>query len=106
MSSSGNCQCGSANDATCKGKDSTLMPQVSFSTFILSLYSSALVQLGEVPEPSTGSVEENLEVARHTIDIISMLHEKTVNNVDADEMRLIDGLLYELRMKYIVKTKA
>ncbi len=81
------------------------MPEVSFSTFILSLASSALVQLGEVPNPDTGNMEENLEVARHTIDILDMLREKTQNNLDADEQRLIDGILYEVRMKYVIKTR-
>jgi len=117
MSSLNDSSSGSKNDSTGKSGDSkndsatksgghTTMPQVSFSTFILSLYSSALVQLGEVPDLDTGSVSQNLEIARHSIDIISMLFEKTRNNLDADEMRLIEDLLYELRMKYIVKSKS
>ena len=79
------------------------MPQVTFSTFILSLASSALVQLGEVPNPETGATEQDLIIAKHTIDILTMLEEKTRNCLDADEARLLEGSLYELRMKYVMK---
>ncbi len=86
-----------------KGTEFAMLPQPSFSTFILSLASSALVQLGEVPDPGTGKTEENIPLAKHTIDILSMLQEKTANGLDSDEKRLMEGLLYELRMKYVVK---
>lgn len=81
------------------------LPKVDFSTFILSLASSALVQLGEVPNPETGKSEENLLLAKHTIDIISMLQEKTRNGMSAEESRLMEGVLYELRMKYVIKSR-
>ena len=81
------------------------MPQVSFSTFILSLASSALVQLGEVPNPETGNTEQDLGMARHTIDILSMLQNKTRECLDPDESRLLQGVLYDLRLKYVLKTK-
>lgn len=79
------------------------MPQVTFSTFILSLASSALVQLGEVPNPETGVTEQDLVLAKHTIDILTMLECKTRQCLDSDEARLLDGMLYELRMKYVMK---
>lgn len=79
------------------------LPQVTFSTFILSLSSSALVHLGEVPEPETGEVKPNLPLAKHTIDILAMLKCKTKNCLDEDEKRLLEGILYELRMKYVMK---
>jgi len=81
------------------------LPQVTFSTFVMSLACSALVQLGEVPEPETGAMGVNLPVAKHTIDILSMLKEKTAGGLDADESKLLEGLLYELRMKYVMKKK-
>lgn len=89
----------------CGCGDAQRMPQVTFSTFILSLASSALVQLGEVPDPDSGAVSENLLMAKHTIDVLSMLQEKTKACLDADERRLLDGILYEVRMKYVMKTK-
>lgn len=81
------------------------MPKVTFTTFILSIASSGLVQLGEVPDPDTGATQENLLMAKHTIDVLSMLREKTTSNIDAEESQLLEGLLYELRMKYVLKTK-
>jgi len=80
------------------------MPQVTFSTFVLSLASTALVQLGEVPNPETGQIEQNLAMGKHTIDVLDMLRVKTRACLDDEEKRLLDGLLYELRMKYVLKT--
>ena len=92
-----------AQSGECGGEP--CMPAPSFSTFILSLASSALVNLGEVPDPSTGKREENLVLAKHTIDIVSMLQEKIQQGLDAEETRLLEGVLYELRMKYVVHRK-
>ncbi len=88
-----------------KKKIECTMPEVTFSTFILSLASSALMQLGEVPNPETGKTEENLELACHTIDILDMLSQKTKGCLDDEEKRLLDGILYEVRMKYVIKTR-
>lgn len=85
------CQCG--------------LPRVTFSTFILSLASSALVQLGEVPNPETGALEEDLALAKHSIDVLTMLAEKTKGCLDSDEARLMEEILYEVRMKYVMKQK-
>lgn len=81
------------------------LPKVDFSTFILSLASSALVQLGEVPNPETGKSEENLQLAKHTVDIIAMLQEKTRTGLNEEESKLMEGVLYELRMKYVIKSR-
>ena len=79
------------------------MPKPTFSTFVLSLASSALVHLGEVPDPSTNTTSEDIALAKHSIDILTMLQDKIANGLDQDETRLLDGLLYELRMKYVGK---
>jgi hypothetical protein len=79
------------------------MPAPTFTTFVLSLASSGLVQLGEVPDPDSGKTELNLGLAKHTIDLLSMLQEKTRTGLDAEESRLLEGLLYELRMKFVMK---
>ena len=81
------------------------LPAITFSTFVLSLASSALVNLGEVGDPQNGEVSEDLLAAKHTIDVLGMLKEKTEKNLDFDEERLIDEILYELRMKYVIKAK-
>lgn len=80
-----------------------IFPKVTFSTFILSLASSALSQLGEVPNPETGKISQDLPMAKHTIEILSMLENKTKECLDSDEFRLLQGILYELRMKYVMK---
>lgn len=85
------------------GADKSVMPKPTFSTFILSLASSALVHLGEVPDPATKRHAEDVALAKHSIDILTMLQEKTASGLDQDETRLLEGLLYELRMKYLVK---
>lgn len=78
------------------------VPEVTFSAFIMSLASSALVCLGEVPDPQTGAIEKNLLRARHNIDLLEMLRQKTATNVNPDEAGLINSVLYELRLKYVL----
>lgn len=85
--------------------DSHTLPEVSFSTFVLSLASSALVQLGEVPNPETGSVEKNSEIARHTIDVLTMLEDKCLNGLSSEEASLLKDVLYELRIKFVAQQK-
>lgn len=92
-----------AADAGSAGADRLVMPKPTFSTFILSLASSALVHLGEVPDPTSNKHAEDIALAKHSIDILTMLQEKTSSGLDKDEARLLEGLLYELRMKYVVK---
>ncbi len=81
------------------------MPQVTFSTFILSLASSALMQLGEIPNPETGRVELQLDLARHTIDVLEMLNSKTRGCLNEDEKVLLSDILHEVKMKYVIKSK-
>jgi|WetSurMetagenome_2_1015567.scaffolds.fasta_scaffold496719_2 hypothetical protein len=80
-------------------------PEINFANFIISLSTSAMFHFGDFADPATGKAEVNLEAAKQTIDIIGMLEEKTKNNLDAEEMRLVQNLLFELRMRY-VKEKA
>ena len=79
-------------------------PKLDFTSFILSLASSALMQLGEVPDPS-GQKSSDPESAHQTIDLIGMLKEKTQGNLSAEETQLIEAVLYELRMKYVSASK-
>ncbi|MEA1968472.1 MAG: DUF1844 domain-containing protein, partial [Thermodesulfobacteriota bacterium] len=80
-------------------KDS--LPGVDFSTFILSLYSSALVQLGEMEDPASGTKTQNLGLAKQSVDMIIMLEKKTRGNLDKDEANLMKSLLHELRLAYV-----
>jgi len=79
--------------------------RLTFSTFILSLSTSVLVNLGELPDPLKNENDINLPLAKQTIGLIEMLAEKTKGNLTEDEDRLIDGMLYDLRMKYIEAAK-
>ena len=88
-----------------QGPDKKVMPEVTFSTFVLSLASSAMVQLGEVPNPETGKLEKHPELARHSIDILNMLEDKITNGLTEKESRLLRDVLFELRMKYVAAGK-
>ena len=78
------------------------LPRIDFSTFILSLSTSALYHLGLVEDPETGRKgEPDLALASQTIDTLAILEEKTRGNLDAEEQRLLESLLYELRMRYV-----
>ena len=81
------------------------LPEINFSTFIFSLNTSALLHLGEVPDPATGKQQEDLVIAKQTIDLIAMLEEKTKGNLAEDEENLIKHILYDLRMRYVQKSK-
>ena len=82
-------------------KEQGFLPEVTFSTFVLSLASSALVHLGEVPNPDTGTTVRNDELARNAIDVLTMLDDKTRNGLSPDESKLMRDVLYELRMKFV-----
>jgi hypothetical protein len=75
--------------------------EVNFSAFILSLASSVQVALGLAPHPATGRPMPNLNAARQTIDVLSMLAEKTKGNLDPEEDGLLKQILHELKMHYV-----
>ncbi len=77
------------------------LPKIDFSSFVLSLYSSGLVQMGKVEDPSTGQKSVNLDLAQHTIDMIAMLEEKTRGNLTEEEANLMRALLSELRLAFV-----
>ncbi len=79
-------------------------PEVTLATFVFSLSSSALVHLGEIPEPETNRTRVDLPLAKQIIDTLGMLQEKTKGNLDADEDRLLKSVLYDLRMRYVQKS--
>jgi hypothetical protein len=74
---------------------------VSFSALIISLAGSGMMNLGEAPNPATGKKSVNLELARNTIDLLTMLKEKTNGNLEDEESKLLDTMLYELRSKFV-----
>jgi hypothetical protein len=79
-------------------------PELNFSTFVFSLGTSAMYHFGDFPDPVTKKAERNLEAAKQTIDILAILKDKTKGNLSEDEERLLESLLYELRMRYVRET--
>ena len=77
------------------------LPEIDFTHFILSLSSSVLIQLGEIQDPFTKKSAKNLPLAKQTIDLIGMLKEKTKGNLTPEEEKVIDYILYDLRMRYV-----
>jgi len=86
-------------------KDASEEPTIDFASFVLSLATSAMMHMGEIPDPVTGRPVESLPAARQTIDVLYILKEKTKGNLTADEQRLMESLLYELRLKFLSKSK-
>jgi hypothetical protein len=76
-------------------------PEINFATFVASLNASALLQLGAIEDPSTGTRNKSLPMAKQTIDILSMLQEKTAGNLSEEEENLLKNILYDLRLMYV-----
>jgi hypothetical protein len=76
-----------------------------FSVFLSTLSMQALVALGEIPHPQTNAQGIDLEQARYLIDLLGMLQEKTKGNLTPEEEKALEGVLYELRTKYVAKTR-
>lgn len=81
------------------------LPEITFASFLISLSSSAFIHLGDIPDPLTGETKKDLPLAKQTIDLLGLLREKTRNNLQEDEERLFDHLLYDLRMRFVKETR-
>lgn len=79
--------------------------KMDFSGFILSLNASALIHLGDIPDPHTKQRNIDIAAAKHTIDILELISDKTQGNLTGDEKKLIDDVVYNLRLKYVKATK-
>ncbi len=77
------------------------LPEIDFVSFVLSLSTSAFIQLGVVQDPVTKQSAKDLPLAKQTIDLIGMLKEKTKGNLTPEEDKLVDNVLYDLRMRYV-----
>ncbi len=80
--------------------------EITFASFVFSLSTQALVNLGEVPDPVDGATRVNLDGARHIIDILAVLDEKTRGNLDQAEAALLESALYDLRMRYVDRARS
>ena len=84
----------------------TALGPVDFSTHVLSLASTALIALGQMPGPGGEEHEIDLETARHLIDVLAMLEQKTKGNLDEPEQKLLASLIYDLHIAYVDAQKA
>ena len=82
-------------------EQATSLPEITFINFMLSLSTSAFIQLGEVEDPITQQTDKNFPLAKQTIDLIGMLREKTKGNLTSEEEKLMEHLLYDLKMRYV-----
>jgi hypothetical protein len=78
-----------------------IMPEVTFLAFIISLNTSALFHLGEIADPETGGTRQDLVLAKHTIDTLDLLKEKTKGNLTDEEENMLEKFLYDLKMRYV-----
>jgi hypothetical protein len=81
------------------------LPEINFSTFVISLSTQALMHLGEIANPLSGKEETDVSVAKQMIDIVGMLQEKTRGNLTDGEAKLIEDILFDLRMRYVEAVK-
>ena len=86
-----------------KKKETTFapLPEINFSSFLLSISSSALLHLGEIADPQSGEKKKDLALAKQSVDIIALLKEKTKGNITEEEGKLLEHLLYDLRMRFV-----
>jgi len=77
------------------------LPAVDFTTFVVSLSHSALLHLGDAPNPIDGKSEVDLPMARQTIDLLALLQEKTHGNLTGAEEQVLTQSLYDLRLRFV-----
>ena len=81
------------------------LPPPSFSFLVATLAGQASITLGQLPNPITNKAEVNLEMAKHFIDTLAVLEEKTKGNLTADETALLEGALHQLRLAFLEAQK-
>jgi len=77
------------------------LPEVNFSSLILSLSSTAFLHFGQIPDPGTGEKKKDLALAKHAIDTVAMLKEKTEGNLTDEEKQFIENILTDLRWHFV-----
>jgi hypothetical protein len=88
-----------------KESERSPLPEVNFTSLIFSLSSTALFHLGEIPDPQTGKKEKDLPLAKHAIDTIAVLKEKTKGNLTEEEQKFVENVLTDVRWRYVNAAK-
>ncbi|MFO0564834.1 MAG: DUF1844 domain-containing protein [Polyangiaceae bacterium] len=87
-------------------REAERLPPMDFVTFVLSLHHSARMHLGDAPDPTSGATSVELGLARQSIDLITLIQEKTRGNLSGEEERILEQALYDLRMRYVEVAKS
>ena len=88
-------------DSSATTKPLEKLPPPSFALLVATFGSQAMVALGQVPNPLDGKTEVRLDLAKHAIDMLAILEQKTKGNLAADETAMLEGVLHQLRMAYV-----
>jgi hypothetical protein len=97
------CECGEGRVPDKKG--GCVMPEVTFPAFVMSLNTSALYHLGEIQDPATGKTVVDFDLARHAIDTLVLIQNKTKGNLDRDEEELLRNILYDIKLRFVKAVK-
>jgi hypothetical protein len=99
----GDCRCEEGKVPDKDGK--CVMPEVTFPALIMSLSTSVLYHLGEIGDPKTGKKEVDLDLAKHGIDTLTLLQQKTQGNLIKDEEEMLKSILYDVKMRFVKAVK-
>lgn len=99
----GGCGCGEGKVPDKQGR--CVMPEVTFPAFIMSLNTSALYHLGEITDPATGKRVVDLDLAKHAIDTLALIQNKTKGNLLQDEEELLKNILYDIKIRFVKAVK-
>ena len=97
------CGCGEGKVPDMQGQ--CVMPEVTFPAFIMSLNTSALYHLGEIADPVTGKRIVDLDLAKHAIDTLALMQNKTKGNLTEDEAELLKNMLYDIKIRFVKAVK-
>lgn len=97
------CHCGEGKVPDRQGK--CVMPEVTFPAFVLSLNTSVLYHLGEISDPVTGKRTQDFDLARHGIDTLVLLEQKTKGNLEKDEEELLKNIIYDVKLRFVKAIK-
>jgi len=98
-------KCGPCPEGQIRVDGKCVMPEVTFTTFIMSLNTSALYHLGEIDDPTSGQKTLDLVLAKHAIDTLKLLQDKTNGNLTEKESTLLENVLCDLRLRYVKASK-
>ena len=97
------CGCDEGKVPNKEGK--CVMPEVTFSAFIMSMNTSVLYHLGEIADPVSGKKTVSLDPARHGIDTLVLIQEKTKGNLTTDEEEMLKNILYDVKLRFVKAVK-